>query len=56
MLRGEFKTNGDEGMINLCVVLGILASQVDKPKMYFTELIIRADKEDQGNEICLILV
>jgi len=47
-MEGEFKVNGDEGMMNLCIILGILANQMDKPNMYFSKLTIRADKEDQG--------
>ena len=47
-MEGEFKVNGDEGMVNLCIVLAILANQQDEPKMYFSKLVIRADKEDQG--------
>lgn len=50
-MEGEFKVNGDEGMINLCIILAILANQQDESKMYFSKLIIRADKLDQGNMI-----
>mmetsp|Transcript_15444 Transcript_15444/g.17146 ORF Transcript_15444/g.17146 Transcript_15444/m.17146 type:complete len:211 (-) Transcript_15444:17-649(-) len=48
LMEGEFKVNGDEGMLNLCIILAILANQEDKAKMYFSKLIIRADKEDQA--------
>jgi hypothetical protein len=50
-MEGEFKVAGDEGMVNLCIVLGILANYIDEPKMYFSKLIIRADKDDVGKSL-----
>lgn len=46
-MEGEFKVKGDEGIVNLCIILATLANLDDKPKMYFKNLIIKADKEDQ---------
>ncbi|CAI2386678.1 unnamed protein product [Moneuplotes crassus] len=51
ILEGEFKVNGDEGMINLCIILATIATFQEHPKMYFSKLIIRADKEDQAAQI-----
>lgn len=34
-MEGEFKVNGDEGMVNLCIVLGMMANYEHEPKMYF---------------------
>ncbi|CAI2382033.1 unnamed protein product [Moneuplotes crassus] len=51
ILEGEFKVNGDEGMINLCIILATLATFQQQPKMYFSKLIIRADKEDQAAQV-----
>ena len=38
-------------MVNLCIVLGILSNLMDQPKMFFSKLVIRADKEDQGIKV-----
>ena len=49
--EGHFKVDGDNGMTNLWIILGILANYQDQHKIYFSKLIIRANKEDQGTNI-----
>ena len=51
ILEGVFKVSGDEGVMNLCILLGMLANQQDKEKIFFNKLVIIADKEDQATMI-----